>query len=91
MWLTGGDFDFGIAAWHRPVDGGNNAAHVPAQDRPLGVSKNDNCYSSTGQILLKPDVLVSCHKDFEAFSFGSIKQTPFSIVSHPRSTASTTT
>jgi len=47
---------------------------VPAQDRPLRVSKNDNCYSSGGQILLIPDVFVGCYKYFEAFGLGCVKQ-----------------
>jgi predicted GIY-YIG superfamily endonuclease len=71
--LTGGDFDLGIAARHRLIERGNNSVHVSTQDRPLGVSKNNDRYSPTGQVLLIPDVLVSCYEYFEAFSLSCIK------------------
>jgi hypothetical protein len=76
--LTGGDFNFGIPARPRPIEGGNNSVNVPAQYRPLGVSKNNDRYSPTDQILLIPDVLVSCYKYFEAFGLSCVKQSAVS-------------
>jgi hypothetical protein len=71
------DFDLGVAA-RCSAQRGNNSIDVAAQDRPLGISKDNDTDLAHRQVLLKSYVLVGCYKDFETRSLCGIKQSAVS-------------
>ena len=56
--LMGRDVHLGIAARRGSIDSGHNSFSVAAQNRPLGIAKNDDSDFPSRQVLLIAKVLV---------------------------------
>jgi len=72
--LLGRDVHLGIAARRGSIDSGHNSFSVAAQNRPLGIAKNDDGDFPSRQVLLIAKVFVRSQQQFKTCSLGCIEE-----------------
>jgi hypothetical protein len=89
--LADGDFDLDIAPRLSSIQRNNNSINVMAQDRPLGVSEDDEAILRPAKFCWYRMFLSAVTSISKAAASAASSQAPFPSLSHPRSIASTTT
>jgi len=84
------NFDLGVTSRCSRIHGGNHAVDVAVDGRPLRIAEYHDGDSPAFQILLVLDIFIRGKQKVEPASSAAVSNSPFTRVSQPLATASTT-